>query len=71
MQQARKEQSFDVADRIVLSLAGDDALLDAVRAHVDYLQREVLATTVEFTESAGATAATVDGKTLRVGLVKA
>ena len=74
VQQARKEQGFDVADRIVLSLSGDEELLEAVRAHVDYLQGEVLATQVEFGAAATATnaiVASVDGKALELDLVKA
>ncbi|HEX2160527.1 MAG TPA: DUF5915 domain-containing protein, partial [Thermoleophilaceae bacterium] len=42
VQNARKEAGLDVQDRISLSLAGDDALLEAVRAHEDYVKGETL-----------------------------
>ncbi len=71
VQQARKDQGYDVADRIVLALAGHDELLAAVRTHVEYLQGEVLATAVNFVEPSDAIDATVDGKALKVGLIKA
>ena len=34
-------------DRIALALGGDDDLLDAVRAHEDYVTGETLATSLE------------------------
>ena len=61
VQQARKDQGFDVSDRIELRLTGDETLLDAVRAHVDYVQKEVLAVQIAY-EGDAPIAGMVDGK---------
>jgi isoleucyl-tRNA synthetase len=55
VQNARKSAGLQVEDRITLALAGDPGLLDAARAHVDYLRRETLAVELEFREDATAT----------------
>ena len=69
VQQARKDQGFDVSDRIELRLTGDETLLDAVRAHVDYVQKEVLAVQIAY-EGDAPIAGMVDGKEIGLGLVK-
>ncbi len=43
VQNARKTAGLQVEDRIVLALEGDPALIDAARAHRDYLTGETLA----------------------------
>ena len=43
IQRLRKEAGFDVSARIVLSLTGDAALLEAARAHTEYIAGETLA----------------------------
>src|SRR4029450_3899083 len=43
IQSARKAAGLNVEDRIELTLGGDDALLEAVRAHSDYVTGETLA----------------------------
>ena len=78
VQQARKDQGFDVSDRIELSFSGEASLLAAVRAHLDYVQSEVLAINVAFESSdsdGGAQHyaqidAQIDGKPLRLGMAK-
>jgi isoleucyl-tRNA synthetase len=77
IQIARKDAGLDVQDRISLSLAGDAAVLDAVRAHEPYVTGETLATSLDLdaTEVDGgrgdSTATTqIDGLTLSIGLVR-
>ena len=70
VQQARKDQGFDVSDRIELVLAGDSVLLAAAETHKDYLQREVLAVSLT-TAAAADHAVTIDGKALTLSLSKA
>ena len=53
VQSARKDAGLEVTDRISLALAGDPELLEAARAHEDYLGGEVLATSVSFDGDAG------------------
>jgi isoleucyl-tRNA synthetase len=48
VQSARKNAGLEVEDRISLTLAGDEELLEAARAHQDYVAGETLATSVEF-----------------------
>ncbi|MDN5916961.1 MAG: isoleucine--tRNA ligase [Pseudonocardia sp.] len=76
VQQARREAGLEVSDRIVLTLSGPDAVLDAVRTHEAFVTGEVLAGSVtyadgEVTGSSGQVVAP-DGATVtllaRVGL---
>ncbi|HKA67300.1 MAG TPA: isoleucine--tRNA ligase, partial [Solirubrobacterales bacterium] len=59
VQIARKDAGLEITDRIALSLGGDEELLEAARAHEEYLAGEVLATAVGYgpsTESGTMTA---------------
>ena len=67
VQNARKEAGLEITDRIELSLGGDDELLEAARAHEDYVSGEVLAIEVAYDASNGVTA-TLDGRELRIAL---
>jgi isoleucyl-tRNA synthetase len=72
VQQARRDAELVVTDRIRLVLDGDDAVLDAVRAHEDHVAGQVLATELAYgpvdADSDGAIVATVEGATLRFRL---
>jgi isoleucyl-tRNA synthetase len=70
IQAARKEAGLDVSDRISLALAGDDELIDAARAHEEYVAGETLATSVAYEASDGA-AAKIEGRELRIGVERA
>jgi isoleucyl-tRNA synthetase len=72
IQNARKQAGLEVQDRISLALDGDDALLDAVRAHEAYVTGETLATSLELggDAKAGATAE-LEGRTLSIGVARA
>jgi isoleucyl-tRNA synthetase len=52
VQAARKAAGLDVEDRISLALGGDRELLEAVRAHQDYVAGETLATSVSYRDGA-------------------
>jgi isoleucyl-tRNA synthetase len=73
IQNARKEAGLEVQDRIALRLSGDDALLDAVRAHEAYVTGETLATSLELggDGNGGASTAELEGKTLAIGVARA
>ncbi len=66
VQNARKQAGLDISDRISLRLGGDPRLLDAARAHHDYLAGETLATSVSF-DGAGASTE-IEGRELRVSV---
>jgi len=72
VQSFRKELDLEYAGRIRLSLDGDPALLDAVRPRAGALARETLAVEVNVGAAppAGASesAATIDGRALRLGV---
>ena len=70
VQIARKEAGLEITDRIALALGGDEALLEAARAHEPYLAGEVLATSIAYDtpEDATATATQIDGRELRIAL---
>ena len=57
VQNARKDAGLNVEDRISLTLGGDDELLEAVRAHEDYVTGETLATSLATTAPTAATSA--------------
>ena len=72
IQNARKGAGLQVEDRIDLTLSGDDALIDAVRQHADYVAGETLAANLTF-DGAGAGAthtetAHIDGSELGIAL---
>jgi isoleucyl-tRNA synthetase len=72
VQNARKEAGLDVTDRIALSVGGDAELLDAVRAHEDYVTGEVLATSATYADGAGdGEPVRVDGRDLYIGVARA
>ena len=71
VQAARRDAGLQVSDRIVLSLDGDDVLMDAARAHQEYVAGETLAVQVGYEPLAGVKPGTVDGCELRVGVMLA
>ena len=60
VQAARKDAGLDVVDRISLTLEGDAAILDAVRAHEQYVAGETLATSVAYRDG------TLSGDPIRI-----
>jgi isoleucyl-tRNA synthetase len=76
VQNARKSAGLAVEDRIELSLSGDEALIDAAKAHRDYLSGETLAVTLTFGEEQAAEAmgyreqARIDGLDLEIALTR-
>jgi isoleucyl-tRNA synthetase len=69
IQNARKDAGLDVQDRISLTLSGDDALLDAVRAHEAYVTGETLATSLDLDgETNGGTTARLEGRDLHISV---
>jgi isoleucyl-tRNA synthetase len=71
VQIARKEAGLEITDRIDLALAGDPDLLEAARAHQDYLAAEVLATSVSYDQSAGGARTKIDGRDLKIEVTRA
>jgi isoleucyl-tRNA synthetase len=72
VQAARKNAGLDVEDRIALSLAGDQDLLAAARAHEDYVTGETLATSLEFDGAQDeAESAEIDGRLLSISVTLA
>jgi len=69
VQQARRDADLVVTDRINLRLSGDEAVLDAVRIHQDYVAGQVLATELSLGEvPADAVDTEVEGLALRISL---
>jgi isoleucyl-tRNA synthetase len=67
VQNARRQAGLEVTDRIELRLAGDAELLDAARAHQDYVTGETLATSL-FYDGANGAEARIEGRELRIGV---
>ena len=70
VQNARKQAGLDVSDRIALTLGGDDDLVEAARAHEDYIAGETLATSVAYDGDGLETAASIEGRELAIGIEK-
>jgi isoleucyl-tRNA synthetase len=70
VQNARKEAGLEITDRIDLALGGDGELIEAARAHQDYLAGEVLATKVSYDDGGDATT-TIEGRELRISATRA
>jgi isoleucyl-tRNA synthetase len=68
IQAARKNAGLNVEDRISLALAGDEELLDAVRAHEDYVTGETLATSLEYGSRNGGEPASIEGRELVIAV---
>jgi isoleucyl-tRNA synthetase len=71
VQGARKDAGLEVTDRIVLSLSGDEDLIEAARAHEPYIAGETLAVEVSYESLNGAAPVKIDGRELRVGVALA
>jgi isoleucyl-tRNA synthetase len=68
VQAARKEAGLQVSDRISLRLGGADELLEAARAHEEYIAGETLATSVAYDDAALPASASIDGMELCLGV---
>ena len=71
VQGARKRAGLDVSDRIELTLTGDGDLLEAARAHDDYVAGETLATELILGGDDDGESTMIDGRELRIGIVRA
>jgi isoleucyl-tRNA synthetase len=71
VQIARKAAGLEVEDRIALALGGDESLLDAARAHEAYVSGETLATQVSYDANGTGERAVIEGRELRIALVRA
>jgi isoleucyl-tRNA synthetase len=71
VQIARKEAGLEITDRIELTLGGDAELIDAARAHQDYVAGEVLATAVVYDGADSGASAQIDGHELKIAVTRA
>jgi isoleucyl-tRNA synthetase len=69
IQRIRREQGFDVSDRIRVAVAGPESVRRAVAAHRDYIAGETLAVSLEAVQPDTAPAAQevdLDGTPVRI-----
>src|SRR5205085_8880902 len=66
VQAARRDTGLEVSDRIVLTLDGDPAMLEAARAHEPYIAGETLAVETRYEALPGSQPVMIDGRELRV-----
>jgi isoleucyl-tRNA synthetase len=71
VQAARRNEGLNVEDRIALTLAGDEELLTAARAHEDYVAGETLATSLAYGGPDGEHQAEIEGRPLKIGVQRA
>jgi isoleucyl-tRNA synthetase len=67
IQGVRKDVGLNVEDRIALRLGGDAELVDAARAHEDYVARETLATSTAY-DGVDGSAVSIDGRELLISV---
>ncbi len=67
IQGVRKDAGLNVEDRIALRLGGDAELVDAARAHEDYVARETLATSMAY-DGVDGSAVVIDGRELLISV---
>jgi isoleucyl-tRNA synthetase len=70
VQNLRKERGFEVTDRIVLSVSGDDEIVAATRTFEDYLSGETLAARLEWETAAEAVVLEIGDHPVRVSIRK-
>jgi isoleucyl-tRNA synthetase len=68
VQNARKTAGLEVADRIELTLGGDEELLAAAREYEQYLAGETLAVAVSYDGASAGEEATVKGRPLHIAV---
>jgi isoleucyl-tRNA synthetase len=68
VQAARRDAGLDVSDRIALTLGGDAALLDAARAHEDYVTGETLAVSISYDGASAGTEVRIEGRELQIAV---
>jgi isoleucyl-tRNA synthetase len=68
IQNARKAAGLNVEDRIALTLGGDEELVEAARAHEDYVAGGVLATQVSYDGASAGEVAEIKGRQLRIAV---
>jgi isoleucyl-tRNA synthetase len=71
VQAARKDAGLEITDRISLGLDGDAGLVEAARAHEEYVTGETLATSVAYDSSTAADPVRIDGRELRISVERA
>ncbi|MGZ4200670.1 MAG: DUF5915 domain-containing protein, partial [Thermoleophilaceae bacterium] len=71
IQLARKDAGLNVEDRILLTLGGAPELLEAVRAHEEYVTGETLATSLSYDGAGTEAGATIEGVSLAIRLDRA
>jgi isoleucyl-tRNA synthetase len=69
IQSARKAAGLNVEDRINLTLGGDDELIEAIRAHEQYVSGETLATSLGY--DGGGDSTRIEGLELRIAVERA
>jgi isoleucyl-tRNA synthetase len=68
IQNLRKEQGFQVADRIELFVAGSELLLPIIRKYEEHLKKETLAEAVHYGEEFAYEEFNINGESLNMGV---
>jgi isoleucyl-tRNA synthetase len=71
VQLARQQAGLEVTDRILLTLDGEEHLIEAARAYQDFIAGETLATQVSYESLDGAAPVVIDGRELRIAVAPA
>ncbi|HSL85317.1 MAG TPA: DUF5915 domain-containing protein, partial [Bacteroidales bacterium] len=68
VQNLRKETGFEVADKIVLYVSGNDKLMDIMKKHEDHLKKETLTLEVKYGEDHAYEEFNINGEMLNIGV---
>lgn len=59
VQNIRKESNFEVTDRIIIFIDGDDEIINGVRTFSEHLKQETLCKTIKYEKTAGSSEASI------------
>jgi Fe-S cluster assembly protein SufD len=68
IQKSRKDSGFNVSDRIRVSINSGDRLLEAIKAHEDYIKRETLTLDLQYVDEPGEMVFDIDGEAMSLSM---
>jgi isoleucyl-tRNA synthetase len=68
IQKSRKDSGFNVSDRISVSVNSGGRLLEAIKAHEDYIKRETLTLDLQYVNEPGELIFDIDGEAMSIRL---
>ena len=68
IQKSRKDSGFNVRDRISVTINSGGRLLEAIKAHEDYIKQETLTLDLQYVDEAGEMAFDIDDESISLSM---